>query len=266
MPHTITNLPQFKVVEVPIEDSSTTWLNAYPVKQGVRVGSNGRVNLPINLQISDTSTYEHCPAFDIDEDRLINPYLISAIGPDLNGEYILIDGSRTVEKKTNNCETHVIEVQSSVGGTGPKGEKGNCGGEAGQKGEEGDPATGEGSKGEPGEKGVKGLKGNPGAKGGIGDIGDKGLQGPIGDGGPKGSKGDQGPPGNLGPKGVEGDMGDQGPKGGEGIKGAKGDIVDFNGPPQESIKIAGETFGPRLIGVCQNGTYKYVYIFASDPT
>lgn len=106
-------------------------------------------------------------------------------------------------------------------------------GETGPKGQKGD--TGFGGKGEKGEKGAKGQKGQEGE----GD-GDKGA---------KGSKGEQGQKGNGGAVGSVG---------------ANGDPIDWN-DTQHSIKIGGITFGPRLIGVCKNGEYKYIYVFASDP-
>jgi hypothetical protein len=43
-----------------------------------------------------------------------------------------------------------------------------------------------------------------------------------------------------------------------------GESIEWNGT-QHSVRIDGVTFGPRLIGVCKDGEYKYIYVFASDP-
>jgi hypothetical protein len=222
----------FEVSKVPIDaDNRITHLWGNPTMQGVVVSSTVRVNLPNNLQITNADTHEHCPAFINDGIGR----MVAAIGPDLNGEYLLVDGSVTVELKTDNCETHRIFTESSVGAVGPKGESGTGGtGASGEKGEVGE----KGGKGSAGSTGGAGSKGQPGSKGGDGD---KGSLGESGEGGDKGSEGSAG------------------------SKGSKGEGLDWN-DTQQSILIGGTKFGPRLIGVCQNGTYRYVYVFASDPT
>ena len=256
---TLTTAPMFEVSKVPIDaDGRITHLWGNPTVQGVVVSSTVRVNLPNNLQITNTDTHEHCPAFINDGVGR----MVAAIGPDSSGEYLLVDGSVTVELKTDNCETHRIFTESSVGPVGPKGESGTSGtGVSGGKGEIGE-------KGEVGETGSTGGSGGKGEKGSGGDAGDKGSQGSSGSTGGAGSKGEQGSLGEDGEKGSLGESGEGGDKGSEGSagsKGSKGEGLDWN-DTQQSILIGGTKFGPRLIGVCQNGTYKYVYVFASDPT
>ena len=106
-----------------------------------------------------------------------------------------------------------------------------------------------------GEAGPKGQKGDSG----FGADGDKGEKGSVGD------KGETGEKGSKGQKGTKGEEGNKGSVGGAGSKGANGDNIDWNQAGQNSIEIGGITFGPRLIGVCKDGEYKYVYVFGSDP-
>lgn len=250
MPHTLTGLPRFQINSIPTDAlGRITFIYGNPVKQDIVVSSTVRINLPKNLQIDAPSTHEHCPAFEIGE-------MVSAIGPDLNGEYILVEGARTVELKSDNCITHRTFTESSTGPAGPTGQKGDGGtGISGLKGEDG----------ELGEKGAKGTDGDSGAPGAPGGPGGPGPDGPPGPPGPPGGSSPAGPPG---PPGDPADDGEKGAKGEDGTIGSKGDPgegLDWN-DTQQSILIAGTKFGPRLIGVCQNGTYRYVYVFASDPT
>ena len=242
MAYTVTGLPRFQLTLI-----GNTFFEGFPVNAGQRIGSSVRINLPSNLQITNSDTQEWCPStFSIGD-------FVSAIGPDMNGEYVLIDGAKTVELKTLSCQKYKTETQSSTGPAGEKGEKGNSGtGSAGEKGDVGEKGAvgSQGSKGQPGEKGEGG---DEGPKGGVGSTGGTGPKGEIGSDGSQGDQGDTGATGNTGSKGEPGE------------KGSKGEGLDWN-DTQQSILIGGTKFGPRLIGVCQNGTYKYVYVFASDPT
>ena len=107
-----------------------------------------------------------------------------------------------------------------------------------------------GIKGQKGETGVtaKGEKGEEGDKASTSDKGEKGTT-----------------PCSAGDKGAQGDDGDAGPdgKGAAGAPGATGDDVDLGDSPV--VQVDNVDFGARLIGVCRNGEWKYVYIFASDP-
>jgi len=101
--------------------------------------------------------------------------------------------------------------------------------------------------------------GNKGEKGasGLGTQGEEGDKGTIGSQGTKGGQGDQGAKGS---QGIQGDEGDQGSKGN---KGNKGENVDLSSSPV--VKVDGVEFGARLMGICVNGEWKYVYVFASTP-
>ena len=104
-----------------------------------------------------------------------------------------------------------------------------------------------GNKGQKGDSGV-GTKGDPGEKGTKGDPGPKGDKGPDGD---KGSKGTKGLKGQKGRKGIKGS------------KGPKGQTVDL--ATSAVVSVDGVEFGARLTGICVNGEWKYVYVFASIP-
>ena len=236
MPHTLTDLPRFKISSIP-EGSSITYFMAYGIKNSNQNTSSFKINLPTNLQIANSSTHEHCPGFAVGD-------IVSAIGPDASSEYILIDGSSTVELKSDNCVSYRTNTESSTGPVGPQGQKGDSG--VGITGPQGDK----------GEVGATGLPGESGGGGGTGPTGPPGPSGPAGSPGSPGPAGSPGSPGNDGEKGQPGTTGS---------KGQKGEGLDWN-DTQQSILIGGTKFGPRLIGVCQNGTYKYVYVFASDPT
>lgn len=248
MAYTVTGLPRFQLTLI-----ENTFFEGFPVNAGQRIGSSVRINLPSNLQITNSDTQEWCPSTFLIGD------FVSAIGPDMNGEYVLIDGAKTVELKTLSCQKYKTETQSSTGPAGEKGEKGNSGtGSAGEKGDVGE-------KGESGEKGSVGSQGSKGQPGEKGEGGDEGPKGGVGSTGGTGPKGEIGIDGSQGDQGDTGNTGNAGSKGEPGEKGSKGEGLDWN-DTQQSILIGGTKFGPRLIGVCQNGTYKYVYVFASDPT
>jgi len=258
MATTLTTPPIFVVSKVPVDvDGRITHLWGEPELHGVVVSSTVRINLPENLKISDPSTHEHCP-------ELLSKR-VSAIGPDLNGEYLLVDGSFTVELKADNCVRYRTFTESSTGPVGSKGEKGNSGtgtsGDKGEQGEKGEKGVG-GDTGPTGASGTGGSKGQPGSQG---EAGEKGGEGGSGSSGSKGSQGSSGEAGSKGEQGSPGNSGETGDAGAAGSKGSKGEGLDWN-DTQQSILIGGTKFGPRLIGVCQNGTYKYVYVFASDPT
>lgn len=102
-----------------------------------------------------------------------------------------------------------------------------------------------------GQTGLKGEKGDTG----FGSVGQKGEQG---QGGATGDTGGAGSTGGAGQKGQKGETGSSG------AQGAAGDNIDWNST-QQSIYIGSIRFGPRLIGVCKDGEYKYIYVFASDP-
>tara|TARA_Y100001963_G_scaffold159833_1_gene265562 strand:+ start:4689 stop:5429 length:741 start_codon:yes stop_codon:yes gene_type:complete len=209
--------------------------------RGEIVGGLIKILLPENIRIANTSTHQHCPQnFYKDE-------VVRALGP-INDAYdthyyILLDGTRNVQEVATCDECQKTLTVKGVGESGSKGEKGDYG---------------IGGKGQKGEQGGTGPSGPKGIKGSVGDDGDKGSTGADGAAGDKGSKGSTGSGGAAGQKGSAGD------DGAKGSKGNKGDWLDWN-DTQQSIKIGGVTFGPRLIGVCQNGTYKYIYVFASDP-
>ena len=105
-----------------------------------------------------------------------------------------------------------------------------------------------------GQTGLKGEKGDTG----FGSVGQKGQKGEQGQGGATGDTGGAGSTGGAGQKGQKGETGSSG------AQGAAGDNIDWNST-QQSIYIGSIRFGPRLIGVCKDGEYKYIYVFASDP-
>ena len=80
------------------------------------------------------------------------------------------------------------------------------------------------------------------------------IQSSVGEVGPKGQKGDTG----FGGDGEKGEPGESG----TGTKGEPGENIDWNNASQNSISIGGVTFGPRLIGVCKNGEYKYTFTYS----
>lgn len=225
----------------PVVGTAITYLQGVQYINGSTHGGKIKILLPSNLQIANNETHEHCPTQYAEND------IVQAVGPmtDSYGThyYVLIDGTKTVQRVEDECASFKISAQASQGSSGEKGEKGDFG--VGDKG----PAGDAGSSGGAGSKGQKGAAGEQGDKGGVGSDGAKGSAGAKGS---KGSVGEQGQKGNAGTSGSAGS------------KGQPGENIDWNST-QESIKIGGVTFGPRLIGVCQNGTYKYIYVFASDP-
>ena len=108
-----------------------------------------------------------------------------------------------------------------------------------------------------GQTGLKGEKGDTG----FGSVGQKGQKGQKGEDGQDGATGDTGGTGSTGGAGQKGQKGETGSSG---AQGAAGDNIDWNST-QQSIYIGSIRFGPRLIGVCKDGEYKYIYVFASDP-
>jgi hypothetical protein len=143
-----------------------------------------------------------------------------------------VDARRMVEH--TDCNEFPDKLVANAGGTSSGGSAAAAALTAGNKGEKGD--SGVGSKGDKGDKGDKGNKGNKG---------DKGL------------KGDKGNKGQKGQKGLKGQ------KGQKGIRGEKGKIVDLADSPV--VSVDGIEFGARLTGICVNGEWKYVYVFASIP-
>ena len=228
----------------PVIGGQITYLQGRQYINGSVTGSKIKILLPSNLQISNTTTHEHCPTQYAEND------IVQAVGPisDSYGKhyYVLIDGTKIVQRVEDECASFKISTQTSQGSSGEKGEKGDFG--FGDKGD----------KGDAGDVGASGSSGSKGQKGAAGDQGDKGSKGEEGDKGGVGDKGSKGSTGDVGEKGSAGDAGTAG------SKGAPGENIDWNST-QQSIRIGGVTFGPRLIGVCQNGTYKYIYVFASDP-
>tara|TARA_Y100000310_G_C20622170_1_gene783969 strand:+ start:600 stop:1313 length:714 start_codon:yes stop_codon:yes gene_type:complete len=227
-----------QVIEFTVNENFHSYLDATSFDGSFR----SKLYFPDNLINSDVSKYKHCPEFEEGE-RVVG---LGPLMDDSGSVFYMFIGGRLLVPISTDCtigDLIITEVQDgSAGASGSRGEDGTIG------------FLGAGAKGQ------VGATGNPGDRGSKGAPGESIT-------GDKGSKGSSGEAGEAGAKGATGATGTAGDKGGDGDKGAKGDEgdpLDWNST-QESILIGGTKFGPRLIGVCRNGTYEYVYVFASDP-
>tara|TARA_Y100000310_G_scaffold297296_1_gene330176 strand:- start:33 stop:755 length:723 start_codon:yes stop_codon:yes gene_type:complete len=177
----------------------------------------------------DSSTHMVCPKYSVGD--YIYCLWDGEFWHDINVDARSISPKSSIDSTCGDIEDPDPEsCSSSVGGVGPPGISGIAAdGEHGDKGEKGQVGA-PGDAGQPGQKGPKGNKGADGQKGYKGDDGEKGGGGDVGQ---------------------------------PGVDGEDGDPVDLGSGA--IVIVDGVTYGARLIGVCVDGGWEYVYIFASTP-